>query len=207
VDWYRDPGVKLTYKLISSTSFSNRYALVINWSKDQDLPEQPPISAILCTSSPRSVTVSMFSISTPDTIQSEAYIATAALFLIFSASKREEKVYLRLPHIWKELWEELATAKQEIINSADREALRNVRELVREKNEREEEEGVVLTNGFRKRNVALNGIQTPDESVSNGNHQDELEPETLRQIWQRKCSFQCGIFEIKSWKPLIANRL
>ena len=190
-DWYRDPGVRFTYRVISSTTFSNRHAVTIEWSKNQDILDQPPISAILCTSKPQSVTVSMFSISAPDTIQSEAYVATAALFLVFSASKREEKVHLRLPHIWKELWEELAAAKQEITNSIDREALRSVREMVREKIEREEEEGVILTNGFRKRNAAFNGTHTPDESLSNGTRQDhQLEPEGLQQIWQQKSSTQ-----------------
>ena len=53
----------------------------------------------------------MIAISTPDAKQSESYIATTALFLIFGSSVREEKVFLRLPATWRELWTEFAEMK------------------------------------------------------------------------------------------------
>lgn len=101
----RDSSVKIVYTLVSKTSFSNRHSIRVNWSKAQEVP--PPTSdfpEIDCTCSPKSITITMTSISTPDASQSESYAATVALFLIFSTSVREEKVFLRLPPVWRELW-------------------------------------------------------------------------------------------------------
>ena len=72
----------------------------------------------------------MDTIATRDNGQSEAYVATAALFLIFAASTREEKVYLRLPAVWRDLWSELAIARKEQSDASDRKTLREIRQIV-----------------------------------------------------------------------------
>ena len=109
----RDSSVKLSFTLISDSSFSNRHSLRIMWSKAQDIPLLTPPVQIDCISSPKSQIFTMISVSTPDSKQSEAYIATVALFLLFSSSAKEDKVFLRLPPAWRDLWTEFAEAKKE----------------------------------------------------------------------------------------------
>ena len=72
----------------------------------------------------------MDTIATRDNGQSEAYVATVALFLIFAASTKEEKVYLRLPAIWRDLWSEFVVANKEQSDASDRQSLREIRKII-----------------------------------------------------------------------------
>ena len=76
----------------------------------------------------------MTTVSTPDAVQSEAFISTVALFLIFSSSPKEEKAYLRLPSTWKDLWGEFSDARKAVVDASDREELREIRNLVETSN-------------------------------------------------------------------------
>lgn len=128
----------------------------------------------------------MVSISTPDPSQSESYVATTALFLIFSSSVREEKVFFRLPPIWRELWLEFVSMKKEQADSADRETIRGLRDSIREKRDREEEDGVVLTTAFKRRGALLISNDTSDESGSEKLGRASITPEDLKRIWADK---------------------
>ena len=72
----------------------------------------------------------MLSVSCPDTLQSEAYISTLSLFVIFASSPKEEKVYLRLPSIWRDFWTELSIVRKERDDAQDREVLRELRGII-----------------------------------------------------------------------------
>ena len=67
-----------------------------------------------------------------DAIQSEAYISTVALFLVFSTVPKEEKASLRLPPVWRDFWAELATLKKNMEEEIDRGTLRELRNLIYE---------------------------------------------------------------------------
>lgn len=129
----------------------------------------------------------MTSISTPDSSQSESYVATMALFLIFSSSIREEKVFLRLPPAWREFWVELVSLKKEQADSADREAIRGFRDIIREKRDREEEDGVVLTTAFKRRGALITPNDTSDESgPEKPGGRSSTTPDALKRIWSTK---------------------
>jgi ATP-dependent RNA helicase DHX29 len=198
---YRDSSAKISYTLISDVGFSNRHSVRINWSKAQENPPtSSPFPEIECTSSPKSVAITMTSISTPTTSQSESYVATMALFLIFSSSTREEKVFLRLPAAWRELWMELATIKKEQIDSTDREAIRTFRDAIREKRDREEEDGIVLTTAFKRRGALLTPNDTSDESGPEKQKRSSITPEALQKIWADKCQSQ-------SYQRMLVSRM
>ena len=72
----------------------------------------------------------MTSVACPDTIQSESYISTIALFVIFASVPKEEKAHLRLPPVWRDLWDELLDARKEQADLEDREALRELRKVM-----------------------------------------------------------------------------
>ena len=78
----------------------------------------------------RSVKIEMLSISCPTEAQAEAYISTVAMFLIFASSPKEEKVHLRLPSTWRDLWKELSELKKGQDEAADRQVLRELRGMI-----------------------------------------------------------------------------
>jgi ATP-dependent RNA helicase DHX29 len=179
--------VKLSYTVVSEASFSNRHSLCISWSKPQEPLTSPPPPEIGYISSIKSQTFTMLSISTPDTKQSESYIATTALFLIFGSSAKEEKVSMRLPPTWRDLWTEFAEAKKEKIDETDRDAVRIFRDMVREKRDQELEDGVLIHSAFRNRSAA----RTPDsfdEQSADRLSRALLTPEGYHKIWQDKSS-------------------
>ncbi|KAG7129430.1 putative helicase C15C4.05 like protein [Verticillium longisporum] len=106
----RDSSVKLQYRLISEVPFANRHMLNISWSKTQAIPPASSDDTVHVSAYAKAFTYSMRSVAAPDKKQSEAFIATWALYHIFGPSQKEEKVGLRLPPVWKELWTELAEA-------------------------------------------------------------------------------------------------
>lgn len=129
------------------------------------------------------------SVSCPDAKQSEAYIATVALFLLFSSSAKEDKVFLRLPPAWRDLWTEFAEAKKEKADDADRSSIRVFRDMVREKRDQELEDGVLIQGAFRNRNIARAPDNT-DESGADKNNKGLLEPQAYQRIWYEKSSTQ-----------------
>ncbi len=143
----------------------------------------------------------MIDISAPDRSQSEAYVSTAALFLIFAFSA-EEKVYLRLPSVWRDLWNDYAEAKKRIDDAADREALRALRDMVRDKMDRDEEDGVVLTTGFKKRNAAVGGKDDAEDVPRRNTVQDSTDQEHLKGVWIQKSSSQLYQIMLKSRQSL-----
>ncbi|KAI0473028.1 helicase associated domain-containing protein [Xylariaceae sp. FL0804] len=185
----RDSGVKIAYNIVSESPYSNRHMVSISWSKAQDASSVPSITSIESAASPSQSVFRMETVSAPDKKQSEAYIATVALFAVFGSTK-EEKVFLRLPATWRELWSELAEERKTQTDEADRLAVKGLRALVRQKHDQELEDGVLLQGAFRGRASQRNGNDGSDESVSNaekGPH-GALGPEYYQKIWADKSS-------------------
>jgi len=130
----------------------------------------------------------MVSVATPDKVQSVAYAATAALFLIFASRPKEEKVYLRLPPIWRDLWMEFVALKKDQLDSEDRSAIKLLRNAVRDKRDREEEDGVVLTQAFIKRSANNSANDTGEESGPENAGSAACESESIRTQWTQKSS-------------------
>jgi len=177
--------VKLSNTIVSDASFSNRHSLRITWSKVQEPLASAPPPEIDYQSTPKSQTFTMISVSTPDPKQSESYIATTALFLIFGSSVREEKVFLRLPPAWRDLWTEFAEAKKEKVDEIDRDAIRTFRDMVREKRDQELEDGVLIHGAFRNRGSAR-VPDSNDEPGADKSNRSFLTPEGYQKIWWDK---------------------
>ncbi|ATZ48829.1 hypothetical protein BCIN_04g00520 [Botrytis cinerea B05.10] len=182
----RDSSVRLAYTLISDTSYSNRHNLRITWSKSQDPLATTPLPQVEYASSAKLQSFTMVSISTPDPRQSEAYIATTALFLIFGSSAKEDKVSLRLPAAWRDLWTEFAEIKKEKSDEEDRNAIKTFRDLVRAKRDQELEDGVLIHSAFRNRGA----VRTPgnEEASTDKGPKAGFAPEAYQRIWAEKSS-------------------
>lgn len=145
-------------------------------------------SLMQVTTSPYRFTLTMTGIATPDSKQSEAYAATAALFYIFSGNSREEKVNLRLPAAWRDLWTELAEDKKNQLDSQDREVVRKLRDLVRKKQDQELEDGVILQGAFRGRATAKSSHNPSEAGSQDRSKQINGGEEIYRKIWADKSS-------------------
>ncbi|KAK3375580.1 P-loop containing nucleoside triphosphate hydrolase protein [Lasiosphaeria ovina] len=181
----RDSSVKISYHLLSDIAFANRHAVNIVWSKPQELPAAPEVAELEVFTTPLQFVFKMASIATPDPKQSEAYIATTALFFIFASSGKDEKVSMRLPNTWKDLWSEFADAKKNKADGEDRDALRGIRDLVRKRMEQELEDGVLIQGAFKGRGQAKN-LTDSEQSDHERAKRQPFGPEYYQHIWLQK---------------------
>lgn len=180
----RDSSVRVSYHLLSDVAFANRHAVNIVWSKPQDLPVAPDIPELEVYTSPTQFVYKMMSIATPDAKQSEAFIATTALFCIFGSSSKEEKVALRLPPVWKDLWSEFAEARKNKADEQDRAVLRHLRDLVHKRVEQELEDGVLIQS-FKGRGQSKN-LTDSDQSDHERAKRQPYTADYYRNIWLQK---------------------
>jgi ATP-dependent RNA helicase DHX29 len=183
----RDSLVKIIYRLVSEASFANRHMLTLQWTKAQEVASEKFVPEIDVLASPTKVTYTMTGVATPDKAKSEAMIATYALFHLVSstASAKEDKLSFRLPPVWRELYGEYAQIRKDKLDEVDRKMIKELRDLVRQRQDQELEEGAILP-GFKNRAVARNQA---DGKESNGHIQSRqvgLSSESLRQIWAAK---------------------
>lgn len=119
---------------------------------------------------------------TPNAAQSEAYVSTAAMFLIFSSVRKEEKAYLRLPPVWKDLWAEYSELKRNRDMIADRKELKEIRALVdagyRDDGKPSQEPRAVISNS-----------SPPKAATSQIRTETNQEPsQNLQALWTSKCT-------------------
>ena len=180
--------MKLSYKLISEVPFANRHMVTVDWKKPQDILGEQIVPEISVYSSPTRTKLTMAGVATPDKAKSEAFIATYALFHIFGSSSKEDKVFLRLPPVWKDLYLEYSQIRRNQLDAADRGEVRELRSLVRQRRDQELEDGVILQ-GFRGRVAARNQSDSKDESSQDrSNKRPRESDERLKEIWAAKSS-------------------
>lgn len=184
---YRDATAKVSYIIVSDVSFANRHSLDIFWTKAQELPFPVTSSDVEIIADPFHFTFTMTGIATPDSKQSEAYISTAALFYTFSGNPKEEKVGLRLPHVWKDFWTELAEARKAQIDEQDRVVVKDLRTLVRQRHDQELEDGVIIQGAFRGRGSKILN-DSGDDAGQDRSRQKAANEEYYQRIWADKSS-------------------
>lgn len=170
--------------------------MIVVWAKDQDLEYDTEIIGVTASTNGTRAVFEANSIATVTLEQSEGYISTVALFSIFAASAKEEKVYLRLPPVWRDLYRDLLDIRRSRIDAHDREKIKYFRGLVQDQLEDEESEGVVLTSRFRARNQAA---ASSNSSASGQNTPPQIF-DSLKDLWYTKASTQ-------SFQYMLAGRM
>ena len=156
------------------------------WSKPQELPQPITSKDVEVTAEPFRVIFMMTGIATPDAKQSEAYAATFALFYIFSGNSREEKVGMKLPPVWRDLWSELSEAKKAEMDAQDREIARGLRSMVRQRQDQELEDGVILPGAFRGRGNMKSSEASSDGGLVDRTKQNQMNGDAFKKIWADK---------------------
>lgn len=179
----RDPSARIIFKLISASAFSNRHSLEVNWSREQDFTPAAPIDSLVCEVAAQTVMLEMVSVACPDATQSEAYISTVALFLIFASSPKEEKVFLRLPSSWRDLYLELLECKKEQDDAKDRDVLRKLRNMMEDV-----DVSSIQDCGKMSRIPSANsGKRGPETEVPTTLITSSVaQPEAMRALWEAK---------------------
>lgn len=180
----RDPSCVMTYTLMSESCFSNRHSLLIEWSHTQDVPFFT-YPSVLLEATGDFVKIQMTSISTPTTSQSEAYVSTAALYFIFASFPKEEKVYLRLPPVWRDLWAELSEFTKQKLDAEDRNTLRDLQRMISGLKS-SDQRGISTPNNGSEIRVRKNGVDETPRLVSD----DPIlvSPRDVVQVWSCKVS-------------------
>ncbi|KAI5462733.1 putative ATP dependent RNA helicase [Mariannaea sp. PMI_226] len=184
----RDASAKVLFTVVSETSFANRHSVDIFWSKPQELPQPTSVADIEIITDPIHFTFTMNGVATPDSKQSEAYAATAALYYTFSGNAKEEKVGLKLPPVWRDLWSELAEARKNQLYAQDRVVVNDLRELVRARHDQELEDGVIIQGAFRGRGAARNMNDSGDDGSQDRSRHNVGNAEYYQKIWAQKAS-------------------
>ncbi|KAF5004351.1 hypothetical protein FDECE_9155 [Fusarium decemcellulare] len=181
----RDTLAKISCIVVSEASFANRHSLDIFWTKPQEMPPPAASSDVEIIADPFHFTFTMTGIATPDSKQSEAYISTVALFYTFSGNPKEEKVGIRLPHVWKDVWTELSEARKAQVDEQDRNVVRDLRALVRQRHDQELEDGVIIQGAFRGRGLKVLN-DSGDERGQDRVRQNATNAEHYQRIWAEK---------------------
>ena len=160
----------------------------MKWSRVQQPPIAIAIDKLHCQSDPRSVKIEMVSISCPTEAQTEAYISTVAMFLIFASSPKDEKVYLRLPSTWRDLWKELSQLKKDQDGAADRQVLRELRSMIAEHGQADEnlqeQSNAIAPKVLSKELTATDQHQWQGNSLS----PPTVQPDDIKALWRSKLS-------------------
>lgn len=180
----RDPGARIAYKMISPTTYRCRHAIIITWSKDLDIEYDTDINGVNVSLKGIQAKLEATTIAAIGIEQSEGFISTVALFTISAASTKEEKVYLRLPPNWRDVYRELLEHRKERIDADDREAVKYYRTIVQDQIDNEESDGVVLTNRWKTRNQ----VGTTSSPSNSGYSTPIPENHGLRELWTQKAS-------------------
>ncbi|WEW57899.1 ATP-dependent RNA helicase [Emydomyces testavorans] len=180
----RDSGFKLYYRDLSSTPFSHRKSVEITWSKVQEITPDSPLPDIVYSSNSHSMSASMASVGAATRQQAESYISVVALFLMASSS-RENKVSMKLPGVWRDVWEELSSVKKEYSDAADREIVKNLKQLLQQVKSQADED-IVLIENFKRRNG--NGRPAAEESFQRKPYNGGPLSHYLQSLWRDRSS-------------------
>lgn len=169
-------------QLISKTSFSYRHSVRIQWSKPQGSYTPPSCNSVIISSKSSSrLKLEMSTIACSEASQSEAYICTVALFLVFFGSPKEEKAHLRLPSVWRDLWGDMVLQNKASTDASDREVIKSIRGLIEKtpgEFDRHAEADTKLIKG------KIDG----ESRVVTTTTKDESPPDTLKALWAQKQS-------------------
>lgn len=180
----RDAGARLTYKMISPTTYTCRHSVTIDWSKEQDVEYDTEITGVVCTPYRKQIIFAATDIAAVSVEQSESFISVAALFSISASLPKEEKVHLRLPSNWREIYREFLERRKTRLDALDRDAIKHYRSIIEDQIENEESDGVVLTNRFKMRAQAA----TSSSASNSGYSTPVRHHDGLRELWAAKAS-------------------
>ena len=180
----RDPGARVAYKMISPTTYRCRHSVTVTWSKDLEVEYDSDIPGVNVSLRGIQAAIEATTTAAVGMDQSEGFISTAALFSISAASTKEEKVYLRLPPNWRDVYREFLEYRKDRLDAHDRDAIKYYRSIVQDQIENEETDGVVLTNRWKSRHPT----GTSSSPSNSGYNTPVAGNQGLQELWAQKAA-------------------
>jgi ATP-dependent RNA helicase DHX29 len=184
----RDVNSKLRFDTVSGTSMSARSKLTISWSSPVEIEPTPPLKEsdeqpdIVVSLPTEEVTVfemKKLAAATPD--QADGFIITYALHKLFA--KKEEKLYLRLPTVWRNVWAELVEAEKNRVQAEDVKVLEKLQEILKMESQPED----VSTSKTLTATPIINAEPTDAaEKKQKAAYEKYMESEDIKEAWQRR---------------------
>ena len=181
--------MKISFKLVSVSCFAYRYECSVEWCQHQQETNIIPVEHVSVLGDHKRVNVKMIDLAAPDQAQSEGYVAILTLFILFSRSSQDEKVYLRLPSLWRDLWFEFARLAQDHQDMAGRELLRSLQNLMNENRRPSDRipkpsDSNADQNTVRTENISCTEKVIGEPSIQNDSEREELQSVANRQVWE-----------------------
>jgi len=185
----RDVNSKVVFSTVSGTSLSNRSRLRITWTLPSDITPTPATDDgedepdVIVTLPEDNVTVfEMKKLAVASHDQADGFIVTFALHRLFA--KKEEKLYLRLPTVWRNVWAELVEEDKNRSEAEEVKVLEGLKELLKV----DTQETVVP----REKSTKASPIdgQVSEEEASErkqkASYEKYMESEDIKEAWQRR---------------------
>jgi ATP-dependent RNA helicase DHX29 len=182
----RDKKCRVQLSLITKTTYSNRHKLTIHWKVPHSY--DPWLSSLPKTLQtkflPFLVEIQMQQIAAPTAAQSEAYISTVALFALCLTTPGQQKMSLRMPPVWRNVWHELSQARQIVVETAEKEEIKHINLLI---------DNVTKEFESRQEQVQMPPISAEkNESIDDSKHSTmstaKTDTDIVRQEWATKSS-------------------
>ncbi|KAA8895162.1 P-loop containing nucleoside triphosphate hydrolase protein [Sphaerosporella brunnea] len=184
----RDVNAKARFDAVSGTSFSNRSKLTITWSSSVEIEPTPPVQEgeaqpdVLVSRPQEEVTVfEMKKLAAATADQADGFIVTYALHKLFA--KKEEKLYLRLPTVWRNVWAELVEEDKNRSEAEEVKALEKLQELLK------------VESPLAEETASKQAIPTPQidgeqadapERKYKAAYEQYMESEDIKEGWERR---------------------
>jgi ATP-dependent RNA helicase DHX29 len=188
----RDVNSKVRFDVVSGTSMSSRSRLTITWSSPVDItpsPEGTDDPDVLVQLPEDNKTIfEMKKLAAATSDQADGFIVTFALFNLFA--KKEEKLYLRLPTVWRNIWVELVEEEKNRLEKEEMRLLEILKELLRPEFKTDRKPTEAMSKVTPK---TTGGGDAPGEDPSTkrkpkASYEKYLESEDIKEAWQRRRS-------------------
>ena len=182
-----DPKCRIQVRILQKSSYSVRHSLHLSWTVDT-MPEDhaaatlPP--EVIIQINGRLWELEMKSVAASNTVHSEAYICTLALFMASTLGTSEQRVLSRLPTVWRDLIKDLTSARQRFVNEEHKATLRRLRAIIGELQERMKHR---QTQPTRNKN-SKTSTKITDRSRSRQSRALQLTPEQVSKEWSQRIS-------------------
>lgn len=180
------------FRTLQATSFSARSQLILNFTGSvilDDTSVQCIPQGINCEQNPRRLVLKMGGTATKNSLQSEAYLATVAMFLLISSGTINSKMTPRMPKVWKEVLADLDRLRDELVLKQDICTLRHLRSVIRTPVEIDETAPRIQRHG------RMPGDSTQGRDKNKTGSKDD--PERAKEKWaQRATSAEFALMQL-----------
>jgi len=187
----RDINSRVRFDTVTGTSFSHRRRLTITWSLPSELTPSPPAEdggeepdVIVRVHEENKTVFEMKKLAVATQDQADGFIVTYALHKLFA--KKEEKLYVRLPTVWRNVWADLVEEEKNRSEKLEVKVLGNLRELLKVDPSAASASTENTTSSSPLTTELVDGDSSEQRRKQKASYEQYLEGEDIKEEWQRR---------------------